>query len=88
MLQRSADRVAMRVERLGPDDDEESVELMEAQNATEDQLLVNVSECVASLMRASAEAFIPTFALMLPEIIGSFACPLTIFGQIRRVKAY
>jgi hypothetical protein len=70
MLQRSADRVALRLERLGPDDDEECVELMEAQNATEDQLLVNVSECVASLMRASGEAFIPTFALMLPEIKG------------------
>lgn len=78
----------------------QTVALMDAQNATEDQLnlMVNippsmhtstsispsfqpiyiftslqVSECVASLMRATKEAFTPTFKVIEPELVRMLA---------------
>lgn len=79
VLSRSAERISNRALRqTGVDADAESQQLMEAQNATEDQLNILISECVASLMKATREEFVPTFALLLPEIMAMLSADRTV----------
>eukprot|EP00808_Paulinella_micropora_P005544 g3035.t1 len=87
LLTTSHERIRRREQlRQGEDFDEDAEATLQLDNAAEDTLNFIVTECMGALVKTHREHFLPTFDLLLPEILRMLA-PASFWGT-RKIALY
>eukprot|EP00457_Paulinella_chromatophora_P000919 gb/GEZN01000921.1/.p1 GENE.gb/GEZN01000921.1/~~gb/GEZN01000921.1/.p1 ORF type:complete len:1093 (-),score=158.86 gb/GEZN01000921.1/:83-3361(-) len=87
LLTKSHERIEHREEqRLSEDFDDEAETTLAQENAAEDKLNFNVSECMGALVKSHRELFLPTLDMLMPEILRMLA-PESFWGT-RKIALY